>query len=286
MKRNSIFGWFLAAAICVPILGAEAAPVYPILRDSYAPNACVLEEQRDDKYAQLLRVSVKVSVSGGSGSGTICHFDPDTGWAYVISCGHMWSGNRAYDPTSKVMAKVTVWYHEGSRLKEPSTYDAESLFWSNERGYDVSLLRFRPDWDADYAPIAACFVPSKGMPLNSMGCDGGREVARYEVRFESDSHPDIRTYMNSPRPGRSGGGLLNEDGHLVGVCWGTSDTTSGDGTGFFTPLDSIREVFSKNGHSWLLDLAWDARKIPVVDHDDPSMNHGLHFIPMPARCLE
>lgn len=286
MKRNSIFGWFLAAAIFVPIVGSAATPVYPILRDQSSPDACVLEEQRDDRYARLLRVSVKVSVDGGSGSGTICHFDPNTGWAHVISCGHLWDGNRDYNPSSKVAAKVTVWYHNGPRLKDPVTYDAESLFWSNRRGYDVSLLKFRPDWDADYAPIAASFVPSKGMSLNSMGCDGGREVARYEVKFESMAAPDLRTYMNSPRPGRSGGGLLDDNGHLVGICWGTSDTSSGDGTGFFTPLDSIREVFSKNGHSWLLELAWDARNIPIVDHDEPSRTHGVHFIPMPMRPSE
>lgn len=286
MKRNSILGWFLAAAICVPIVGAEASPVYPILRHSSAPNTCVLEEQRDDRYIHLLRVSVKVSVSGGSGSGTICHFDPNTGWAYVISCGHMWSGNREYDPKNKVAAKVTVWYQDGPRLKEPATYDAEALFWSNTRGYDVSLLRFRPDWAADYAPIAACFTPYEGMSLNSMGCDGGREVARYEVKFSEAVHPDIRTNANSPRPGRSGGGLLDADGQLVGVCWGTSDTSSGDGIGFFTPLESIRSVFSKNGHSWLLDLAWDARKIPVVDRDDPSRSHDRNFIPMPTKGLK
>lgn len=283
MKRISIFGWILAAATCLPIVDAQATPVHPLLREALHPDICVLEEQRDDKYARLLRVSVKISTGGGSGSGTICHFDPQTGWAYVISCGHLWSGDRSYDPSAKINAKITVWYQSGGRLDEPKSYDAESLFWSNSRGYDVSLLRFRPDWQAEYAPIAAVFVPHKGMSLNSMGCDGGREVARYEVKFDSFSKPDIRTYMNSPRPGRSGGGLIDDNGNLVGVCWGTTDTSSGDGTGFFTPLESIREVFSKNDHGWLLDLGWDARSIPIVDHDDPSFKHGAHFVPMPMR---
>lgn len=282
MKRNSIFGWALAAAVTLSIVGAKAEPVHPILRDSSCPDLCVLEEQRDERYIRFLRVSVKVSSSEGSGSGTICHYDPQSGWAYVISCGHLWNGNREYDPSSSVRAKVTVWYHT-DKLKEPRTYDAESLFWSNSRGQDVSLLRFKPDWDAEFAPIAPFFSPPKDMVLNSMGCDGGREVARYEVRFSSYNKPDITTKSNSPRPGRSGGGLLNDEGHLVGVCWGTSDTTTGDGIGFFTPLESIREVFTKNGHSWLLDLVWDARRIPVVDHDDPSARHEVHYIPMPTR---
>lgn len=283
MKRISLFGWVLAAATCLPILNAQAKPVYPLYRDSLHPDVCVLDEQRDEKYTHLLRVSVKISTGGGSGSGTICHFDPQTGWAHVVSCGHLWSGDRRYDPATKVKARITVWYQSGGRLDSPRTYDAEALFWSNARGNDVSLLRFRPDWHAEYAPIAPFFVYKKGTPLNSMGCDGGGEVARYEVRVEAFSPPDVRTYMNSPRPGRSGGGLIDDSGRLVGVCWGTTDVSSGDGTGFFTPVESIRAVFSRNGHAWLLDLTWDARSIPVVDHDEPGARHGMYFVPMPSK---
>lgn len=283
MKRNSTLGWVLAFATALPILELRAEPVYPILKGSPAPDICVLEENRDEKYLDLLRVSVKVSVPGGAGSGTICHYDPSTGWAHVISCGHLWAGNRVYSPSSKAPAKIIVWYQEGTRLDEPRTYDAEALFWSNDRGRDVSLLRFRPDWKARYAPIAPHFSYERRTILNSMGCDGGREVARYEVRIDSYSHPDIRTSLNSPRPGRSGGGLLTDDGVLVGVCWGTTDVSSGDGTGFFTPLVSIGKVFEDNGHGWLLNVAWDARRIPVFDHDDNGREYGVHFIPLPAR---
>lgn len=283
MKRNSLLGWFLAVAIALPILELRAEPVYPILRGDPPPGLCILEEQRDERYIDLLRVSVKVSVSGGSGSGTICHYDPSTGWAHVISCGHLWSGNRDYDPSSRPAAKIVVWYKDGKRLESPKTYEAEALFWSNTRGYDVSLLKFRPDWRAKYAPIASSFSYENGTVLNSMGCDGGREVARYKVGIEEYVHPDLRTVLNSPRPGRSGGGLLTDEGTLVGICWGTSDTSSGDGTGFFTPLESIRKVFEKNQHGWLLEVAWDARRIPVVDHDNIRREYDMHFIPVPGR---
>lgn len=283
MKRSSIFGWVLALTTALPVLNLSAEPVHPILKGPPGPDVCVLNEQRDERYLELLRVSVKISVSGSSGSGTICHFDHSTGWAYVISCGHLWSGNRQYNPASNIPAKIIVWYKDGGRLDGPRSYEAEALFWSNTRGYDVSLLRFRPDWSPKYAPIASSFPHENGSILNSMGCDGGREVARYEVRVQSYSHPDIRTIKNSPRPGRSGGGLLTEEGFLVGVCWGTSDVSSGDGTGFFTPLGSIRTVFKKNGHGWLLDSEWDARRIPIQDHDNPGRRYDIHFVPTPRR---
>jgi len=280
MKRTFILGCALFAAIFGG--AADAAPMHPILRESRFADTCVIDEQRDAKYSDLLEVSVKVSVSGGAGSGTICHYDPSTGWAHVVSCGHLWTGDKPYSKSAKVPARVTVWYKSGSRLEEPRTYDAEALFWSNARGYDVSLIRFRPDWNARYSPIAPHFFAKKGDVLNSMGCDGGGEVARYEVVLASFSPPDITTTKNSPRPGRSGGGLIDDRGMVVGVCWGTSDISSGDGTGFFTPLDSIREVFIKNQHGWLLEVAADARMIPVIDYDDPSSRHGVHFIPLPS----
>lgn len=286
MKRNSILGYIVAAAVSLSILCAEAGPVHPLLKGESHAGFCALKEQRDEKYANLLRVSVKVSSSNGSGSGTVCYYDEETGWAYVISCGHLWEGNRQYDPSSSVRAKITVWYQAGPRLSEPRSYEAEALFWSNRRGKDASLLKFKPDWTPEYAPIAHRFDPAPGTVLNSMGCDGGKEVARYGVKVKGYEPPDILTSENSPRPGRSGGGLLRDEMELVGVCWGTSEPSSGNGEGYFTPLESIKEVFRSNGHGWLLDLAWDARMIPVVDHDDPHAEHGRDFVPTPKRRSE
>jgi hypothetical protein len=178
---------------------------------------------------------------------------------------------------------VVTWYKGGAKTATPLTYDAEVMFWSNRRGYDVSLLRFKPDWNASYAPISSGLSPTKGTTLNSLGCDGGREVSRYAVVIDALDSADLTTKMNSPRPGRSGGGLLTDDCTLVGVCWGTSDISSGDGVGFFTPLEAIREMFNKNGHSWLLEVDIQACRIPVFDHDDPSAKYDRHFVPLPMR---
>lgn len=285
MKRK----WILSAALLFGLAlsavcsGQDGRPLYPVYRGLPLSRECVVKEQRDDRYQNLLRVSVKVSVNGGAGSGTICHYDPSDGLAYVISCGHLWSGDKKYDPNDVGKARITVWYHEGPRLDRPASYDAEVLFWSNRKGHDVSLLRFRPDWKAPFAPIAPDFVLQEGTVLNSMGCDEGREVARYEVVVSSSKGQDLTTRLNSPRPGRSGGGLLTDEGMLVGICWGTSDTSSGDGTGFFTPLSAIEKVFRENDHVWLLETLSCARSIPVVDEEDPSAKYDQQYLPLPLR---
>lgn len=257
----------------------NSKPVF-VYHDSSSPN-----EQRDEKYINFLSASVKISANGASGSGTICYFDPKENWAYVISCGHLWEGNKAYSKSdSKNKAKITTWYHNEKKLDKPEIYDAEVLFWSNNRGYDCSCLRFKPNWKPNFFPIASLeYKIDKSQILNSLGCDGGSEVARYEVEFVEYRGLDLIAVRNSPRPGRSGGGLITDNGWYVGVCWGTSDTISGNGIGYFTPLKSIHEVFIKNGHEWLIILGeFSGRHIPIYDWENPKNKFKWDFIPVPT----
>lgn len=260
-------------------------PSYPILKESTTLVNLNLLEQRDEKYVKFLSASVRISVKGSSGSGTICYFDEDSNWAYIVSCGHLWDGDKKYTPESNEKARITVWYHNNKKLEEPKNYEADVLFWSNARGYDSSLIRFKPDWTPNYFPIANSFKEIKGEKLNSLGCDGGKEVARYEVVFFENNPPDIITKLNSPRPGRSGGGLLTDEGNLVGICWGTSDTVSGNGIGYFTPISSIRKVFKENKHEWLIGIGQELDKIQIYDWNSPKTKYDKGFIPRPNFLL-
>lgn len=265
--------------------GYSEMPMYPILRESTTLVNLIPLEERDEKYIKFLSASVKISVDGSVGSGTICYYDKDENIAYVISCGHLWNGDRNYPSSSNEKAKITVWYQNDERLSQPKTYEADVLFWSNKRGFDSSLLKFKPDWTPNYFPIGNYFQSQKGTILNSLGCDGGKEVARYEVRFAENRHPDLITELNSPRPGRSGGGLITNEGKLVGICWGTSDISSGDGIGYFTPISSIKKVLAENKHEWLLNINQEIENIEIYDWDFPSKTYDRHFIPMPDFLL-
>lgn len=282
--KNSLIKGFIVLAFLFLCKGASSEPVYPVFRESATQvNILVPKEQRDEKYINFLSASVKISVNGSAGSGTICYFDPDSEWAYVVSCGHLWNGNMKYQSQNKEKAKIIVWYKNSKKLLEPASYDAEVLFWSNQRGYDSSLLRFRPDWSPNYFPIASNFNPEKGQVLNSMGCDGGKEVARYEVKFVEFKDKDLTTELNSPRPGRSGGGLITNEGQVVGICWGTSDI-SGSGIGYFTPISSIKKVFANNKHEWILHKK-EVQNIPIYDWSNPKKQYEKHFVPMPNFLL-
>jgi hypothetical protein len=246
------------------------------------------QEQRETKYNKWISNGIKVGVRSASGSGTIVYYNPDDRWAYVHSCGHLWSGNMTAEEGRRKgrTAKITVWYHNRDKLPDTRTYNADVLYYSNSDGRDISLLRFKPDWEPNYLPIApADWNYSKGERLHSVGCDGGREVAHYDVEtvgLRQGDWPDLVTTRNSPRPGRSGGGLSDES-YFVGICWGTSDY-SGDGNGYFTPIRTIREYNKRNGYGWLNEVGNSlARQIPIRDRNNPQGRYPKNYIPLPIR---
>lgn len=254
------------------------------------PTGLAPQEQRGEAVRKWLMPGLKISCSNCSGSGTIVFYDPDSGWAYVQSCGHLWEGNMTAEEgeSKNITCKVITWYHNMEKLDSPKTYSAQVIYYSNTRGQDCSLLRFRPDWEPEYYPIApAGYTVSPGTQLHSVGCDGGREIACYNVRVEGlsgGSWPDLVTVENSPRPGRSGGGLTSNDGYYVGICWGTS-SYSGDGSGYFTPLKTFRYFNEQNGYGWLNDVGVQdslARQIPIVDRNNPQGRYPKNYIPLPG----
>lgn len=251
------------------------------------------KENRSEEVRKWLSPSVLIGVSNASGSGTIIYFDHTDGYAYVQSCGHLWTGNMTASEGKyrKVTCDMVTWYHNEKKLSASHKYVGEVLYYNNDRGEDVSLSRFKPDWVPDYFPIAPENYPiSKDMRLHSVGCDSGREVAHYDVvvigyRVATNANNifDLITNENSPRPGRSGGGLMSDESYYVGICWGTSDET-GRGIGLFTPLQTLRRFNTINGFGWLNDIGFSlARKIPIQDRNNPQQNYPKDYIPLPNR---
>lgn len=256
-------------------------PFAHLAAKGYAPI-----EQRDSSYRKWLSAGVKIRVTNASGSGTIVYYDQKTNYAYVQSCGHLWDGVMSADQarTRRLTCKVIAWYHNQEKLSTPKSYEAQVLYYSNVRGRDCSLMRFKPDWTPEYFPIAPedfDFVPNTR--FHSVGCDGGSEVAHYDVRYlgmRGNDWPDIITTENSPRPGRSGGGLMSDDLY-VGICWGTTNFEGG-GNGFFTPLKTVRRMNEENGYGWLNEVGFSlARQIPIVDRNNPQGKYPKDYIPLP-----
>lgn len=268
-----------------PMAGGSPIPM-PLVNDPLAVSSNIKpREQRGIQYRKWLSKSVKVS-SGSSGSGTIVYYDHKTGWAYVQSCGHLWKGDMSVEEgkRAKKTATIITWYHNNKKLNGTRKYNAEVLFHSNHGRPDISLLRFKPDWIPEFFPIAPMDYVIREGPAHSTGCDGGREVAHYSVKIignRNGSWKDLVTTNNSPRQGRSGGGLISNDGYFIGICWGTSDY-DGSGNGYFTPLRDIHKVMTREGYEWMIGgFVFLAREIPIVDRNNPQRTYDKEYIAIP-----
>jgi hypothetical protein len=271
----------------------DSAPPIPMPRVENDPFAHLAQvgmpiEQRESAFRKWLSASVKIRVTNASGSGTMVFYDSKENWVYVQSCGHLWRGSMSASEgvRRKITCTVIVWYHNETKLDRPREYSAEVLYYSNPDPDDISLLRFRPDWIPSYFPIGPSnFTYSNNLRLHSCGCDGGQEVAHYDVRLIGTRGTDVVTTENSPRRGRSGGGLMTEE-FFIGICSRSSDPDGriGKGNGYFTGLGSIRKMNELNGYGWLNDVEpnW-ARKIPIVNKNGPQEKFPADYIPIPEK---
>lgn len=240
-------------------------PIMEPTPEGFAGN--IPEEQRGIEFRKFLSASVKIDVTQGSGSGTIVYYDSSKNLAYVATCGHLWTpGTMSAEQGAKknLKCKITTWYHNEEKLNTPRSYQANVIFYSYITGQDTALLTFTPDWTPNYFPIAPEDYKYLKNHVHSCGCDSGGEVAHYDVEIMGLGR-DLVTYQNSPRPGRSGGGLMDDNGYYIATCWGT-EFVNGSGKGFFTPLTTIHRYWNQQTeYKFLLNQSLFARQIPIVD---------------------
>lgn len=245
----------------------ESLPIIRLPNSKNENHGAEYKENRGEEYAKFLSPSAKITVPGGSGSGTVIYYDENDEYAYVATCGHLWSPGvltNEQAKAKKLKCILTFWYRNGVKLKVPAKYEAEVLFYSFKPGCDTALVRFKPDYIPDFFKIAPKnYEYKKGSKVNSMGCDGAREVAHYDMEIVGLVGDNLIAINNSPRPGRSGGGLVDNHGYYIGTCWGTTSTDA-DGEGYFTPLKTIHSFWEDNNYGYLL-INKDAQKIRVFD---------------------
>jgi hypothetical protein len=239
------------------------------------------EEIRDESVYRWMsgafRIENRTATGRIYGSGTLCYYDKQNNIGYVISCGHLFHGNETH-------MFLDTWYKNGVKLATPARYTAEVI--CHDLSEDIAFFKFTLDWvPSEYFPIAPITKINAGTRLWSVGCDGGNEVATYNVRVVGMEGSFLITRENSPRRGRSGGGLMSPDGWYMGICVRSSDPDNGTGTGLFVPLSRIHPYAQKNGLGFLLNLSKKKssalKEIPVVDRIEHQGNYPPDYIPIP-----
>ncbi|TWU07589.1 trypsin-like peptidase domain-containing protein [Stieleria varia] len=182
--------------------------------------------------AQAATVRLKVHDGRGYGAGTGTIIDTHGEEALVMTCGHLFR-------ETKGQGKIDVELFVGGQVKTvPGTvvdYDSENR--------DIALVAIRPGFAVQSVKvIGAGEVPQTGQSVFSFGCDHGDDPSRRDTRiiavdkYNQEVGASNLEIAGAPVDGRSGGGLFDAAGRLIGVC-NAADYKSD--TGFYTGPGSI-----------------------------------------------
>jgi len=181
-------------------------------------------------------VRLKVTDPGGAsfGSGTLIDRHGDE--ALILTCAHIFreSGGRG---------QIGVDLFDGER---PRTVSGRLLKMDLER--DVALVIIPAAAIPSPVPVAnEGLDPGRGDRVFSVGCDRGMRPSVQESRVTMRNRflgPANIEIAGQPVDGRSGGGLFDAEGRLVGVCNGQNPQ---DDEGVFAALELVQRQLDNVG---------------------------------------
>ncbi len=180
--------------------------------------------------------SVRLRIMTGNkmvrGSGTIIESQP--GLTTILTCSHISRG-----ATADTKVEVDI-FRDG----QPVTY-VGTLVGSDPEA-DIGLITIPTDDVFSVSPIAsAVATPPVGVKVVGIGCGGGEVPSREPMRvLEVNRYkgPDTLVCSVTPVQGRSGGGLFDESGTLVGVCFAATETGQ---SGVYCGIQPIHALLAK-----------------------------------------
>jgi thiol-disulfide isomerase/thioredoxin len=189
---------------------------------------------------RLIRASVRLKVEDphGHSYGTGTIVDARQGEALVLTCGHLFRDSQGKGP-------ITVHLEGGHGDREvPGTLISYDL------KRDLAFVSIRPGGPVEAAQIAPAEQAVRmGERVLNVGCNNGDDAtARRSHVTGIDKYlgpPNIEA-AGMPVEGRSGGGLFNEQGQLIGVCYAADPA---EDEGVYAGLASIHAELERLGLS-------------------------------------
>ncbi len=185
-----------------------------------APKSSALAEK-------LLASSVRIVVDDPSGRafGTGTIVDARQGEALLATCAHLFKDAQGNLLPTDGRITLELFDSSGSRLQVKERVPGQLVTYDFEA--DVALVSFRPDSQVE--PVKVVSSPSsvsKGAAVCSVGCDLGADPTVRNSQVVSLNRylgsPNIET-TGAPVQGRSGGGLFNASGELIGICFAADE---------------------------------------------------------------
>ncbi|MBA3484981.1 MAG: trypsin-like peptidase domain-containing protein [Pirellulales bacterium] len=196
----------------------------------------------DALISSTVRLSIEDPDGKSTGTGTI--IDAREGKALVLTCGHLFRSSGGKGPI-----ELTLFTPGPNGAEVRTVVEGTLIDYDLER--DLALVCFAPDTQVAVAPVAATADPMQvGQPAVSVGCEHGANPTPWPTKITAlnryQGPPNIEA-AGAPVEGRSGGGLFNDAGQLVGVC-NAADPQRDEGlyaslASIHAKLDSLKLTF-------------------------------------------
>ncbi len=194
--------------------------------------------------AATVRIRVDEENSTAYGTGTIVDVHGDE--ALVLTCGHLFR-------EMKLHSQLTIDLFPGRA--QPMNVEAKLIdFTANAGDVDIGLLIFKLPYAIEPVPL----LPQReslsvGQPAFSFGCDHGENPTRRDTQVKSVNRylgaPNVEI-AGAPAVGRSGGGLFDQQGRLIGVC----NAADADGDeGIYAAAEVVYSQLNRLGLGHLFD---------------------------------
>jgi thiol-disulfide isomerase/thioredoxin len=164
--------------------------------------------------AEAATVRLRVHDGRGYGAGTGTIIDTHGDEALVLTCGHLFRETKGQ---SKIEVDLFVGGQTRTVLGQVLGYDSDTR--------DIALVAIRPGFQVQ--PVQVLSAGERvvnGQTAFSFGCDRGDDPSRRDTRITGinkyNQHLGVSNLeiAGAPIDGRSGGGLFDAAGRLIGVC--------------------------------------------------------------------
>ncbi len=195
--------------------------------------------------ARSATVRLRVYDPTGYGIGTGTIIDSRESESLVLTCGHLFR-----DAGLHAKVEVDVFHHGEHHTVPGRLID----FDSNSR--DIALVAIRPRFQVASVKIRdQKLAVRSGDSVFTFGCNRGEEPSRIDTRITGvnkyNQHLGLSNLevFGAPIDGRSGGGLFDQNGYLIGVC---NAADYRDNVGIYAALGVIRWQLERIGMTYLI----------------------------------
>lgn len=191
----------------------ETPPAAPAEVRAQGADAMAMAASRRPVTPLAATVRLRVVDAKGYDLGTGTIIDSRPGQTLILTCGHIF---RQWAQGSQVYVAL----FDGEQTTE-IVGKLEAYELDDKKGLDLGLVSISTDH-----PLPACRVAASGKgvlvgaPVSSVGCGGGEPPTVQQQKITAMNRYKTNDLECSamPEAGRSGGGLFNRSGRVIGVC--------------------------------------------------------------------